>query len=281
MSNPALYIVPTPIGNLADMVPRAIEVLQTVQVIAAEDTRHTAKLLAHFGIHTPMIAYHDHSDNAKTSAIVSRLQAGESVALVSDAGTPLISDPGYGLVREARAQGISVVPIPGPCAIITALSAAGLPSDRFTFEGFLPAKKGAREKALSALVDMPYTLVFYEAPHRILDSLVSMQDVFGADREIVVARELTKTFETFLAGTIADVVVRVQADSNQQRGEFVVMVRGKRERQATDMDAEAGRVMKILATELPLKQASQLAAEITGVKRKALYQWMLDQQTNR
>ncbi len=277
MSHHALYIVATPIGNLADMVPRAIEVLQTVDVIAAEDTRHTAKLLAYFNIQTPMLAYHDHSDDSRTAAIISRLKAGESVGLVSDAGTPLISDPGYALVRQAREAGIRVVPIPGACALVAALSAAGMPSDRFAFEGFLPSKAGARERALEAVAGMTHTLIFYEAPHRILASLQAMAAVFGAEREVVVARELTKTFETFLAGTMADVIALVEGDSNQQRGEFVVMVRGVPARAELAIGDESARIMKILAAELPLKQASQLAAQITGVKKKALYQWALDQ----
>ncbi len=276
MSHHALYIVATPIGNLGDMVPRAIEVLQTVDVIAAEDTRHTAKLLAYFNIQTPMLAYHDHSDDSRTFAIINRLKAGESVALVSDAGTPLISDPGYALVRQAREAGVRVVPIPGACALVAALSAAGMPSDRFTFEGFLPSKAGARERALEAVAEMSHTVIFYEAPHRILASLHTMSQVFGEDREVVVARELTKTFETFLAGSLTEVIALVESDSNQQRGEFVVIVRGIPVRAELAIGDESARIMKILVEELPLKQASQLAAQITGVKKKVLYQWALD-----
>lgn len=276
MNEPALYVVATPIGNLADMVPRAIEVLQTVQVIAAEDTRHSLRLLEHFHIRTPLVAYHDHSDSQRTGQLVQRLLAGDSVALISDAGTPLVSDPGYQLVAAARAAGVRVVPVPGACALIAALSASGLPSDRFGFEGFLPAKQAGRLARLESLAARTDTLIFYEAPHRVLACLQDMAQSFGAGRQLVLARELTKTFETFLAGTLADIIGRVAADSNQQRGEIVLLVRGAEARTSQALDDEACRVMGLLAAELPPKKAAGLAEQITGVKKKDLYQWYVD-----
>ncbi|WP_346837158.1 16S rRNA (cytidine(1402)-2'-O)-methyltransferase [Microbulbifer sp. SAOS-129_SWC] len=272
-----LYIVATPIGNLADMVPRAIEVLQCADLVAAEDTRHSQRLFSHFSIDTPLMAYHDHSDDRRTGQILERLEQGQTVALISDAGTPLISDPGYRLVREARARGIKVVPVPGACAFTAALSAAGLPSDRFSFEGFLPAKAGAREKALQALAGDPHTLIFYEAPHRVLDTLEAMAQVFGGKREAVIARELTKAFETIHLAPLAELAEWVRADSNQQRGEIVLLVRGAERERSGELDAEAERVMKLLLAELPPKRAAALAAEITGVNKKVLYNWSLGQ----
>ena len=272
-----LYIVATPIGNLADMVPRAVEVLQSADLVAAEDTRHSQRLFSHFSIETPLVAYHDHSDDQRTTKILQRLEQGQTVALISDAGTPLISDPGYRLVREARERGIKVVPIPGPCAFVAALSAAGLPSDRFTFEGFLPAKPQAREKALQALAAETRTMVFYEAPHRVLDTLETMRQVFGDTREAVIARELTKAFETIHQLPLAELVEWVRADSNQQRGEIALLVRGAAERKSSELDAEAERVMKLLLAELPPKRAAAVAAEITGVNKKLLYNWSLGQ----
>ncbi|HEY8570083.1 16S rRNA (cytidine(1402)-2'-O)-methyltransferase [Microbulbifer sp.] len=272
-----LYIVATPIGNLADMVPRAVEVLQSADLVAAEDTRHSQRLFSHFSIDSPLVAYHDHSDDQRTEKILERLQQGQTVALISDAGTPLISDPGYRLVREARERGFAVVPIPGPCAFVAALSAAGLPSDRFTFEGFLPAKPLAREKALQALAGETRTMVFYEAPHRVLDTLDAMRQSFGDTREAVIARELTKAFETIHLLPLAELVEWVRADSNQQRGEIVLLVRGADETKASELDAESERVMKLLLAELPPKRAAAVAAEITGVNKKLLYNWSLEQ----
>nr|WP_010132527.1 16S rRNA (cytidine(1402)-2'-O)-methyltransferase [Microbulbifer agarilyticus] len=272
-----LYIVATPIGNLADMVPRAVEVLQSADLVAAEDTRHSQRLFSHFSIDTPLVAYHDHSDDQRTNNILERLAQGQTVALISDAGTPLISDPGYRLVRDAREQGFQVVPIPGPCAFVAALSAAGLPSDRFSFEGFLPAKSQARAKALGALAGETRTMVFYEAPHRVLDTLEAMAESFGGEREAVIARELTKAFETIQLLPLAELVEWVRADSNQQRGEIVLLVRGAVESKTAELDAESERVMKLLLAELPPKRAAALAAEITGVNKKALYNWSLAQ----
>ncbi len=278
MNEPALYVVATPIGNLGDMVPRAVETLQTVDVIAAEDTRHSAKLLEHFHIETPLVAYHDHSDAQRTLQLVARIQAGQRVALISDAGTPLVSDPGYQLVAAARAAGVRVVPVPGACAVIAALSASGLPSDRFSFEGFLPAKQVARSKRLADLASETQTLIFYEAPHRIHATLTDVAEIMGADRTVVVARELTKTFETFLSGSAEAVLAKVAADSNQQRGEIVLLVAGAPKQQLVELDGDAQRIMSLLAVELPPKRASALAEQITGVKKKVLYQWYVDQQ---
>lgn len=275
-----LYVVATPIGNLADMVPRAVETLQTVAVIAAEDTRHSARLLDHFAIKTPAIAYHDHSDEQRTDNLIQRLLAGEHVALISDAGTPLVSDPGYRLVRKAREQGITVVPIPGACAMIAALSAAGLPSDRFAFEGFLPAKAGARRTQLESVANDPRTLIFYEAPHRILETLQDMASVFGPEREVVMARELTKTFETIKGDKVAALADWVAADSNQQRGEIVLLVQGVSRAESAEMTAEQERIMKVLLAELPLKQAAAMGAKITGLKKNFLYQWGLGESSS-
>ncbi len=275
-SSGTLYVVATPIGNLDDMVPRAIQTLQTVAVIAAEDTRHSARLLAHFDIKTPAVAYHDHSDEHRTEQLIARLLAGEDVALISDAGTPLVSDPGYRLVRKAREQAIRIVPIPGACAMIAALSAAGLPSDRFAFEGFLPAKQVARTTQLDALVGDTRTLIFYEAPHRILETLQDMLSVFGAEREVVIAREVTKTFETIKGDKLAAMVDWVAADSNQQRGEIVLLVHGATKAENVEISAEQERVMRILLEELPVKQAAVIGAKITGLKKNFLYEWALN-----
>ena len=272
-----LYVVATPIGNLDDMVPRAIQTLQTVAVIAAEDTRHSARLLAHFDIKTPAIAYHDHSDEHRTEQLIARLLAGEDVALISDAGTPLVSDPGYRLVRRAREQGIRVSPIPGACAMIAALSAAGLPSDRFAFEGFLPAKQVARTTQLESLAGDTRTLIFYEAPHRILETLQDMLSVFGAEREVAIAREVTKTFETIKSDKLAVMVDWVAADSNQQRGEIVLLVHGATKPENAEISAEQERVMRVLLEDLPVKQAAVIGAKITGLKKNFLYDWALKQ----
>lgn len=273
-----LYVVATPIGNLGDMVPRAIETLQTVDLIAAEDTRHSARLLAHFDIKTPCVAYHDHTDKDRTSQLVDKLLQGQSLALISDAGTPLVSDPGYRLVREARLAGVRIVPIPGACAMIAGLSAAGLPSDRFTFEGFLPAKQTARLSALSEVAADTRTLIFYEAPHRILETLQDMCEIFGDDREVVMAREITKTFETIRGGALSEMTAWVASDSNQQRGEIALIVAGAPKRDEQAITPEQERVMKILLEELPVKQAAAVGAKITGLKKNYLYQWALAQQ---
>jgi 16S rRNA (cytidine1402-2'-O)-methyltransferase len=265
-----LYVVATPIGNLADLSPRAQEVLRSVAAICAEDTRHTGQLLSHFGISKPLVALHDHNEEAMAQRVVARLQAGESLAVVSDAGTPLVSDPGFRLVRAARAAGIKVSPVPGACAAIAALSVAGLPSDRFVFEGFLPAKAAARRDRLQRLASETGTLVFYESSHRIAESLADMAMAFGAERPAVVARELTKLFETVLDGSLAQLLATVQADDNQRKGEFVVMVQGAGDDEAAKV-AEGRRLYARLNEHLPPSTAAKLAAELSGAPRKALY----------
>lgn len=270
MSTATLYVIATPIGNLADMSHRAQQTLREVAAVCAEDTRHTRPLLAHYGIDKPLIALHDHNEEALAEKIVARLLGGESLALVSDAGTPLVSDPGFRLVRAARAAGIKVSPIPGACAAIAALSVAGLPSDRFAFEGFLPAKASGRRERLSRLAGATATLVFYESSHRIEESLADMAAIFGGDRPAVLARELTKLFETVLDGDLAGLLAQVQADPNQRRGEFVVMVQGAGDDEAAQI-AEGRRLYAKLNEHLPPSTAAKLAAELSGAPRKALY----------
>lgn len=272
MLEPALYVVATPIGNLQDMTPRAIEVLQQVELIAAEDTRHSARLMAHCGIDTRLVSVHEHNERQRIETIVHQLQSGASVALISDAGTPLISDPGYVVVKGVREAGFRVVPVPGCVAFITALSAAGLPTDRFVFEGFLPHKSSGRKQQLKGLIGESRTLIFYESPHRILASLKDMRDVFGGERVVAVARELTKTYETIHVDQLTPLIEWMEADSNQQRGEFVVLVHGVETKGEVLLDAKALEVLDILLAELPASQAASLAAKITGLKKKVLYQ---------
>lgn len=265
-----LFVVATPIGNLGDLSPRALDTLKTVAAICAEDTRHTRQLLAHFGVDKPLVALHEHNEGEAAASLVARLLSGESLALVSDAGTPLVSDPGFRLVRAAREAGIAVSPVPGASALIAALSVAGLPSDRFVFEGFLPAKANARRERLTALAAEPRTLIFYESAHRIEETLGDAAAAFGAERRAVVARELTKLFETVLDGTLADLAQRVRADANQRKGEFVLLVQGAGE----DADAkvvEGRRLYAKLSEHLPPSTAAKLAAELSGAPRKALY----------
>jgi 16S rRNA (cytidine1402-2'-O)-methyltransferase len=268
----ALYVAATPIGNLEDITARALRVLREVALIACEDTRHTAKLLHHFGIATRTLALHEHNEREQVPKLLKRLQGGESIALVSDAGTPLVSDPGFHLVRAAQAAAIRVTPVPGACAAIAALSASGLPSDRFVFEGFPSSKVGERRRRLQELATETRTLIFYEAPHRILDSLRDMADAFGGERPAVVARELTKHFETIRAGSLRELVEWLSRDAAQQQGEFVVSVQGAPP--VSDMRAaEAERVLRILLlSALPMSQAAELAAEISGANRRGVYQ---------
>jgi len=256
-------------GNLADISQRALGVLGRVALIAAENTSHTAGLLGHYGLSTPMTACHEHNEGKLVPRLLARLAAGEDLALVSDAGTPLISDPGYPLVAAARAAGLRVVPIPGPNAAICALSAAGLPSDRFVFLGFPPRTQLKRREWFVTLAQEPGTLIFYEAGNRVLASLADLTSSLGPDRRAVVARELTKCFETFLEGTLAGLIPRIESDPDQQKGEFVLLVEGCRDLDATA--AEGERVLRILARDLPLKQAATLAAEISGDKKNRLY----------
>jgi len=272
---PALYVVATPIGNLGDMSQRARDVLAGVDRVAAEDTRHSGRLLAHFGIATPLISLHEHNEARRTETLLARLEAGEAVALISDAGTPLISDPGFVLVRAARAAGYPVLAVPGPSALVAALSIAGLPTDRFAFEGFLPAKAAARAARLQALREEPRTLVFYESPRRVGATLAALAAAFGEAREMVLARELTKQHETVLDGDIRAVRAAWEADPGAQRGEVVLVVGGAPAAAETELDAESRRVLDLLRGELPLKQAAALAARITGAKKNALYQYGL------
>ncbi len=265
-----LHVVATPIGNLGDLSPRAQDTLRAVDAICAEDTRHTRQLLSHFGIERPLLALHEHNEDEIAGKLVARLLAGDALALVSDAGTPLVSDPGFRLVRAARAAGIKVSPVPGPSALVAALSVAGLPSDRFAFEGFLPAKGAARRERLQAVASEPRTLLFYESSHRIAEMLADCVEVFGAARPAVIARELTKLFETVLDGSLADVHAQVVADPNQRKGEFVVLVQGLPQDE-DDKRIEGLRVYAKLAAHLPPSTAARLAAEITGASRKALY----------
>lgn len=269
-----LYIVATPIGNLEDMSPRAEKVLSSVATVAAEDTRHSGRLLQHLGLRKPMIALHEHNERDRVERVLEALQAGKDVALISDAGTPLISDPGYIVVREARALGIRVSPIPGPCALVTALSAAGLPTNRFLFAGFLPAKRSGRKSVLESLRREQATLVFYESPHRILDTLADMVEVLGGDRELVLGRELTKTFETFYSGAAESVLAELQSDPHGSRGEFVVVVRGAAadNRGQSDSGLDVDKLLVLLLAELPVKKAAKIVAELTGGSKNELYQ---------
>jgi len=265
-----LYVVATPIGNLGDMTPRACQILSDVDLIACEDTRHSRPLLTHFGIATPLVAYHEHNEAAQAQKLLDRLAAGESIALISDAGTPLVSDPGYVLVRGARAAGIRVVPVPGPSAPVCALSAAGLPSDRFLFLGFPPRGERARREWIGAVAAEPGTLILFEAGRRAAATLADLAAVLGP-RPAVLARELTKRFETLLDGALPELAAQVAADAEQQRGEVVILVAGRRDSDQAGAAAEEQRVLDILAAELPLKQAVALTARITGGSRNDLY----------
>ncbi|WP_116368746.1 16S rRNA (cytidine(1402)-2'-O)-methyltransferase [Parahaliea mediterranea] len=271
-----LYVVATPIGNLGDISRRALDVLAAADLVAAEDTRTTRHLLAKFNIDNQVLAYHDHSDARAAQRILDCVAGGGVVALVSDAGTPLISDPGYRLVRELQDAGQAVFPIPGPCAAVAALSASGLPTDRFLFEGFLPGKSAARQARLAALAQRPETLVFYEAPHRVLECLDDMTAAFGADREALLAREITKAFETLRRAPLADLQAFVAADGNQQRGEIVLVVAGQRQRAET-IDDDSARLLRRLAEELPPKRAAAVVADLTGLRKKQLYDYLLQQ----
>ena len=267
-----LYVVATPIGNLDDFTPRAAAVLKQVALIAAEDTRHSARLMQHFGIATPMLAVHDHNEQSRVDGLVARLLAGESVALISDAGTPLVSDPGYRLTRAAHDAGIRVAPVPGPCAAIAALSAAGLPTDRFVFEGFLPAKSGQRRARLAELAGETRTLVFYEAPHRIAECLGDMAHVLGEGRLAALGRELTKTFETVRRLPLSEMRVWVEDDPNQQKGEIVLVVEGATVAPDAEGDLKTDELLGRLLGYLSVRQAAQLAAELTGGKKNRLYE---------
>ena len=267
-----LYIVSTPIGNLGDLSPRAETVLKSVDLIAAEDTRHSRPLLHHFGINTPLMAYHEHNERQVMEKLVGRLMQGESIALISDAGTPLISDPGFPLVRECQLKGIRVSPVPGVSALIAALSVSGLPTDRFTFEGFPARTNAARIKQFESLMEEQRTLVFYESSHRVLATLMDMASVFGVQRRAVVARELTKTFETVLSGTLGELQQQMDQDPMQQKGEFVIVIAGAEPVAGEAISPEVSRTLQILLEELPVKKAAAVTAKLTGLKKNQLYE---------
>ncbi|BCL67415.1 16S rRNA (cytidine(1402)-2'-O)-methyltransferase [Haemophilus haemolyticus] len=271
-----LYIVATPIGNLQDITHRALDTFAQVDLIAAEDTRHSGLLLSHYGIKKPFFALHDHNEQEKAHILVEKLKQGSNIALISDAGTPLISDPGFHLVRQCREAGIRVVPLPGACAAITALCASGIASDRFCFEGFLPAKSKARKDKLENIAEEDRTLIFYESTHRILDTLEDMQSVLGEERYIVLAREITKTWETITGNTIKNLREWLLEDPNRTKGEMVLIVEGKPKSDNNDeISPQAVKALELIAEELPLKKAAAIVAELYGYKKNALYQFGL------
>lgn len=270
-----LYVVATPIGNLGDITMRAIDTLKQVDAIAAEDTRHSVGLLSHFGIHKKMIAVHEHNEQQSAQLLLQRLQQGEQIALITDAGTPGISDPGAVVVDLLISHGVKVVPIPGPSAVVAALSAAGIKDNAFMFVGFLPASGAQRRKKLENLKVVAATLVFYEAPHRIVECVQDLAKVLGDDRRITIAREITKTFETIYRCKLGEASAWLQQDANQQRGEFVLLVEASPPQDTEEVDQDAERVLRLLLDTLPLKQATKLASEITGAKKNALYDMAL------
>jgi hypothetical protein len=271
-----LYIVATPIGNLQDITQRALDTFAQVDLIAAEDTRHSGLLLSHYGIKKPFFALHDHNEQEKAHILVEKLKQGSHIALISDAGTPLISDPGFHLVRQCREAGIRVVPLPGACAAITALCASGIASDRFCFEGFLPAKSKARKDKLENIAEEDRTLIFYESTHRILDTLEDMQSVLGEERYIVLAREITKTWETITGNTIKNLREWLLEDPSRTKGEMVLIVEGKPKSDNNDeISPQAVKALELVAEELPLKKAAAIVAELYGYKKNALYQFGL------
>jgi 16S rRNA (cytidine1402-2'-O)-methyltransferase len=267
----SLFIVATPIGNLDDISQRALQVLREVAWVAAEDTRHSGKLLSHFNISARFLSLHDHNEKQRAASLLQKLQAGESVALVSDAGTPLISDPGYSLVRLCRDAGVKIVPIPGPCALIAALSCAGLPTDKFHFIGFLPAKSGQRQQVLADIPANVGTLITYEAARRVKDTLADVAVVFGDERELVLAKEISKTFEHFCHGTAQSITAWLEEDPQRCQGEMVLMIAPPADKPDDDIHPAAQKTLKLLMSELPLKKAAALTAEIHGEKKNALY----------
>ncbi len=271
-----LYIVATPIGNLQDISQRALQVLEQVDLVAAEDTRHSGLLLSHYGIKKPFFALHDHNEQQKADILCEKLLQGTTIALVSDAGTPLISDPGFHLVRKCRQAGIKIVPIPGACAAIAGLCASGIASDRFCFEGFLPAKSKARCDKLENLAKEDRTLIFYESTHRILDCLADMEKVFGAERYVVLVRELSKTWETIHGDEVGALRKWVSEDPNRSKGEMVLIVEGNVSSEEESFSPEAIKALTLIAKELPLKKAAAIVAELYGYKKNALYQFGLE-----
>ena len=270
----ALYVVATPIGNLEDISARALRILREVNCIAAEDTRHTGQLLRHFGIETPLLSLHEHNERERLATLITRLREGQALALVSDAGTPLISDPGFALVRELRRQGLQVIPVPGASSLLAALSVAGLPTDRFAFEGFLPARSAARQERLRALAREERTLVFFEASHRIAETLADLAAVFGGERPAVIARELTKRFEEIQGATLSELTVWLAADPKRQKGEFVLVTQGAPAATETDT-LETRRLLTALLAELPTSRAVAVVAKVTGLRKKPLYELAL------
>lgn len=266
----AIYIVATPIGNLADITLRAVDVLKGVDLVAAEDTRHSRRLLDHYDVSTKMISLHEHNESEKSDYLISRVKEGESVALISDAGTPLISDPGYTLVSRAKECGVNVVPVPGPSALIAALCSSGIASDKFIFEGFLPAKNKAKEEVLKAYENERRTVIFYESPHRILATLEVMARVFGG-RKLCVARELTKRYETIKYGLVSEILHWMQADDHQSRGEFVLVLDGSQNEPLSASDEQKLTLLSRLLQELPPKKASAVVADVMGGSKKEIY----------
>ena len=271
-----LFIVATPIGNLDDITFRAFEVLKNVDFVLAEDTRHSKKLLSHLDISKPIRAFHEHNEREKTKAIISEIYSGKSIALISDAGTPLISDPGYFLVAQAKKEGLKVVPIPGPTALITALSASGLASDSFTFLGFLPSKQTARVKLLIGLVGRTETIIFYESPKRVLATLTDMQTIFGDSREVCLAKELTKAFETIHTDSIPNLIEYLTIDQNHQKGEFVILISATNKIDLAEAEIQLDSLLPILCAEMGTSKAAKIAAKITGIDKKKCYKRAMD-----
>jgi len=267
-----LFIVATPIGNLDDITFRAVEILKSVDLILAEDTRHSQKILSHFDIKTPISAFHDYNEREKCTTVIDKLKQGVSIALISDAGTPLISDPGYVLVSAAKKNSVNVVPIPGPSALIAALSASGVPSDSFSFFGFLPSKQNARIKTLKTFISRPETIIIYESPKRILAALKDMLFVFGEAREVCLAKELTKTFETILTTNIPNLISYIASDPNHQKGEFVLLISSSGKKKQLELDQQLDNLLSVLCSEMGASKAAKLAAKITGIDKKYCYQ---------
>lgn len=274
-----LYVVATPIGNMQDLTLRAQDILTHVDLIAAEDTRHSRYLLNHFSINTPLMALHEHNEQQATQKLLAQLQQGKNIALISDAGTPLISDPGSELTRILHAENIKIVPIPGASAVISALSVAGFPADQFIFAGFIPPKENARRQFLETFLTEIRTTVFYEAPHRILSCITAMEQVFGDKREIALVKELTKLFETIYRAPLSDVITWLEEDPVRQKGEFVIVLSGATPQECS-IDAETQRILNLARQQLPLKKAAKLVSDITGISKNQLYQFGVENEEN-